>query len=518
MSTTLTRLARYLADVRHFPAMKLDLARTERVLFAVLLVAICLIPYPALPPAQGPHGYLSSHGLTLAAHLSPEHHFLMYNRIMVDSSGAEHYEAYNRFSIVPFALIRGAMAFGGDDLFAQIAAARKLMLLFWLGAMFCAYLTFKRLGRRSLAALTVVLFAFSTRFFLSYNDMVFNDIPALFGCMLLFHGFVVHWRENRPRQLLAKALVAVALGWQAFAMLFPAVALLWWKNRRTKENLLLAGAPLLLGVALLAFNLANECNATRTHLLETSTAKSIAYRFGIASDETYAPPLAVELQNSYFLREQAHRLGVSMIPPLVEEVVSALNYSVFLRFDVWLSPFGPYDWIWGVLALALALCAIWRGWTPHFPALCLVALALCWTFPMKHFTFQHDFQALFLVGIPLVLFDALLRRIPDKSKILPLLAIAALISALFSEIHSLESKTQGSTEAHERLTALQSIAETLRAERHPVICVNPQAVEKIGGAGQTLGFTLPEARFTADERVAQWRLLDTPVRIERLDP
>ena len=494
---------------------KIDVKRAEHLLFAFLLLVVCLLPYPELAPTQGLHGYLSSHGLTLARNLSPENHFLMYNRVVVDSAGVDHYEAYNRFSVVPFLLIRGAMELGGDDLFAQVTAARKLMLLFWLCAMFSAYLTFKRLGRRPLIAATVVMLAFSTRFFLRYNDMVFNDLPALFGCMLLFHGLVVHWQENRPRQLLVKALVAVALGWQAYAMLFPAVALLQWKNRRTKEKLLLAGAPLLLGVALLAFNLANECVATHKPLLETSTAQSIAYRFGVASDEEYAP-LAVELKPSYFLREQGHRLGVSMIPPLVEEVFSALNYGVFLRFGVWLSPFGPHDWIWGAIALVLALCALWRGWVPRFPASCLLALAFCWTFPMKHFTFQHDFQTIFLVGIPLVLFDALLRRIPEKSRILPLLAVAAAATFLFAEINLCESKEREQTDAHERLVALQGIADALQAENYPIIYVEKNTVEKIGGAGQTLGFALPNARFTHDERVAQWRLLDNPLRIERI--
>ena len=113
--------------------------RLERVLFAILLLAVCLLPYPDIAPKGNDHyGFVSSHGLALAAHLSPERHFLMYNRIVVDAVGADHYEAYNRFSIVPYALIRGAMELGGDDLFAQVTSARKLMLLFWLAAAFCA--------------------------------------------------------------------------------------------------------------------------------------------------------------------------------------------------------------------------------------------------------------------------------------------------------------------------------------------------------------------------------------------
>ena len=494
---------------------KIPLERAECILFAVLLLAVCFVPYPALAPTHGLHGYLSAHGMTLAAHLSPERHFLMYNHIMVDSAGNEQYWAYNRFPVFPFALIRGAMALGGDDLLAQIVCARKLMLLFWIAAAFCAYLALKRLKLPPLAALTVVLFSFASHCFLEYNDMIFNDVPELFGCMLLFHGLVVHWQENRPRQLLVKALIAIALGWQAYAMLFPAVALLQWKNRRTKENLLLAGAPLLLGVALLTFNLANECIATHTPLLETSTVKSIAYRFGLASDEEYAP-LAAELENVRFLRHQFHHLGVASLPPLAEHLIAAMNYALFLHFGVWLNLFGTHDWIWGAIARVLAICALWRGWFPRFPAFCLLALAICWTVPMKHFTFQHDFQAMFFVGVPLMLYGAAFRKIPANSKILPIVAVIAVGTLLTAEFQALEEKIPRQEEARPRLVAMLAIADSLRDESHPLIRVKDIDLERIGGCGRVLDFSLPHARYTTDERIAQWKVFDYPPRIERL--
>ena len=491
--------------------------RFERALFAALLLIVWLLPYPELAPSKGHNGFLSSHGLTLAAHLSPERHLLMYNRIVVDSAGVDHYEAYNRFSVVPFLLIRGAMELGGDDLFAQVTAARKLMLLFWLGAMFCAYLAFKRLGRSSLVALTVVMLAFSTPFFLRYNDMVFNDVPALFGCMLLFHGLVVHWQENRPRQLLVKALVAVALGWQAYAMLFPAVALLQWKNRRTKENLLLAGAPLLLGVALLAFNLANECIATQTPLSETSTAKSISFRHGNAPDSSYAS-YAYALDQRAFAKEQLYRIGVSATPAILQQVLALLNKSLVPFSGKWL--------IWkttavhGILALAVVACALALAARRKeaFPPFCLLALALCWTLPMKHFTAFHDFQAIFLVGVPLILFDFLLGFLPSKSKIHPILATIFLASFVVAAVQICEDKISTQAESHSRIVELQAVTDSLRSESLPVILLADTAYKEIGGARHTLGFSLPQARFTDDERVAQWRLLDNPVRIERIVP
>ena len=134
---------------------------------------------------------------------------------------------------------------------------------------------------------------------------------------------------------------------------------------------------------------------------------------------------------------------------------------------------------------------------------------------MKHFVFCHEFQAIFLVGIPLILFDALLRRMPDKSKILPVLAIVALASSFLAELDSVEAKSPGQDSARERLAALQTIAETLRQAERPIVYIQDPSVEATDGDRHSLEFALPDARFTHDERMAQWRLLDNPLRIER---
>ena len=59
------------------------------VIMACAMLAVLLTPLPRYGFLPDHHGFLSSHGLTLAAHLSPEHHFLMYNRIAVDSACCE---------------------------------------------------------------------------------------------------------------------------------------------------------------------------------------------------------------------------------------------------------------------------------------------------------------------------------------------------------------------------------------------------------------------------------------------
>ena len=480
---------------------KISARKAEWVLFALALVAVLLVPLPRYGFLPDHHGFLSSHGLTLAAHLSSEHHFLMYNRIVADSVGVEHYEAYNRFSIVPFALIRCAMEFGGEDLFSEYACAQKLMLLFMLGAMFCAFLALKRLRGNAWLALTTVMLAFSSYYFVYYGDMVFNDMPSLFGCMLVFHGLVTHLQENRPKQLLAKSLVAVAMGWQVYAMLLPSLAVLWWKNRRTKENALLAAVPVVFGALLLAFNLANECIATQKPLMETSTVKSILFRFGDANDDRYAP-WREELRNAAFLKEQLWRMGTSAIPgatnmALAEVNVFAVRHS---RLGALLSPFSCA----GVAFILIALGFVFRK-VPRFPALSLLFLAFCWTLPMKHFTAFHDFQSLFFVGIPIVLYDGLLGMLPRKKVLFMTFAVVALISMGVSWNLEYLQKAEMQADSGAALRNLQRAADEIRDNPEAVVFVDGDYTT-IGGAHHAVAFALPNAVFTNDSTRAQYIL------------
>ena len=136
---------------------------------------------------------------------------------------------------------------------------------------------------------------------------------------------------------------------------------------------------------------------------------------------------------------------------------------------------------------------------------------------MKHFTFQHDFQAMFFVGVPLMLYGAAFRKIPSNSKILPIIAVVAAATLLQAEIRALDEKIPVHADARTRFIPFQAIADSLRDEDHPVISVREIDMERIGGCGRAIDFALPRVRYTHDERLAQWKVFDHPPRIERLN-
>ena len=135
---------------------------------------------------------------------------------------------------------------------------------------------------------------------------------------------------------------------------------------------------------------------------------------------------------------------------------------------------------------------------------------------MKHFTFQHDFQAMFFVGVPLMLYGAAFRKFPASSKLLPIVAVIAAGTLLAAEIRALDEKIPVHADARARFVPFQAIADSLRDEDHPVISVKGIDMERIGGCGRAIDFALPRVRYTTDERIAQWKIFDHPPRIERI--
>ena len=133
----------------------------------------------------------------------------------------------------------------GDDLSAQLAAARSLMLALFCGAALLAYfslcrvLAFRRPSRRASnrwIALSATLFAFGSGAAASADTVAVEGAPAAFGGFLLFHGMAVFCGEGRFRQLLVKTGAALLLGWGACLLLAPFVGLGLWAERRRRAG------------------------------------------------------------------------------------------------------------------------------------------------------------------------------------------------------------------------------------------------------------------------------------------
>ena len=172
----------------------------------------------------GYHNWMSSHHLTIAVNLSPQHGFQRFHYLVVDRDNTVRYIPYNRFPPGGYAIMKAAtLPFEGSP-YAQLHAARILMLLFFTAAAVLAYMSLCRLTSNRWIALTAVLLAFSSYYLLYYNDMTANEgMIDFFGVMLTFHGMVVFVQEGRFRQLLVKTCIALLLGWHVLALLLPFV-------------------------------------------------------------------------------------------------------------------------------------------------------------------------------------------------------------------------------------------------------------------------------------------------------
>ena len=380
----------------------------------------------------------------MAVNLSPAHDFLRFHHLTRRYGEDYGYSSpYNRFPVGGYALISLATLPFRDDLSAQLYAARMLMLAFFAAAAAAAYFAMSRLWSGRWIALTAVLSSFSSYYCLYYNDMVTPEtMMSLFGVLLTFHGIVVFLAEGRFRQLLVKACAALLLGWHVLALILAFVALgmareivrtrstvrgqgatgppveppaaLPPRGVKSRRYLTFGVVSLLFAATILTFNFVNEYAADDggTAWTDLSSVRSMLKRTGWNEDfnENYAEALAW----SPFLQEQFRRIGRLSMPfalfadadpsgrstdqwrgrlsmPLVLFAGADPARSSLLRFGV------------AVTVACLVCLAFFR---PRLPAVALVASGFCWSLPMRNQTAVHDYECLFYVGVPLVVFAA----------------------------------------------------------------------------------------------------------------
>ena len=398
----------------------------------------------------GLHDAVSAHYLAVAANLSAEHDFLLFNRQTLDKDGAPSYVPYNRFPLGGYALIKLATLPFGNDFSAQIHAARVVFLLFFAGSAVLAYLSLRRLTANRWIALTASLLAFSSYYLLYYNDMTATENGlSLFGALLTFHGMVLFVQEGRFRQLLVKACAALLLGWHVYAFLLPFIVLgvanelnrarrlsappsLAGRIKRgaaallSSRHLRLGVVTLLFGLAVLSFNLGNEYRALdgEVALTELPTAKSMTYRFG--ADDEWNEDNAEALAWGNFLENQFYRIARATLPFAISPFDNKAIHEDKDYFGV----------IVGVLASGAAVIGLLFARQRMLLAT-LVLSGFCWALPMRHNTAfaYHEFESVFYVGVPLVLFSMGLlglRRLFGDRLLVGLSAAALLVFVLSS--------------------------------------------------------------------------------------
>ena len=393
--------------------------------------------------------HISSHHLSIAVNLSPEHGFQRFERRFIDEGGAVRYAPYNRFPIGGYILMKLATLPVSGNPSVQITAARILMLLFFTGAAVLAYLSLCRLTSNRWIALTATLLAFSSYYLLYYNDMIANEgVPDLFGVLLTFHGMVVFVQEGRFRQLLVKTCIALLIGWHVLALLAPFVifglARELWQARSAAATstpspppyyvklkraasalfrsryLLLGAVALGFGLSVLAFNFTMEYTALdgETPLTELPSFKSMLKRTSV--NQGLVP-------NSWhwgaaFLEAQFNGIFLMFIPYSLlgsDGVIAELSTRPSNRRDA-------------VLGVVLsAACLIGSLFVrPRILFATLASFGFFWALPMRHSNTVHGFESIYYIGLPLVFFAITLllaRRLTNRDGVIAAAAVVALL-------------------------------------------------------------------------------------------
>ena len=190
------------------------------------------------------NGGASAATLARAANRSPEHGLAAFSRRSLDPEGRMVYETAAGGSVAGDLVLAAVVRHFRDDLGAQVVAARALMVSLFSGAALLAFLSLRRLFASRGAgsgwiALAATLFAFGSAAAGFADTVAVEAAPELFGVFLLFHGMAVFRDEGRFPQLALKCAAALALGWQAAALVFPfaAAGLAASLSRRTNESL-----------------------------------------------------------------------------------------------------------------------------------------------------------------------------------------------------------------------------------------------------------------------------------------
>lgn len=364
----------------------------------------------------GHHDWVTSQYLAQTVNLSPEHNFLSFVARTLNRTGETEYLVYERWPIGSIVLTKLAILLVGDDLSAQIYAARIVMLLFFCGSGLLAYASLARLIDDRLIACVATLVPFSSYYALYYNDAFAPDIgPALFGVLLTFHGMTLVAQEGRFRQLLVKACMALLLSWHVYALLVPFIVLgltnaLIAKTVRsfrlspltsgnqTADRKISAGRYLTLGavtgfwgLSVLSFNVVTAYFAFNGQitLTEIPLFQSLNMRFfeGASSLVATNPHLAWPI----YLENEFYRIARLTLPftlsPFENPAVSGESGDTLAVI---------------IGMFTLKICLVGLIFAPNRILLgSFVISGFFLTLPLRNHVGFHDFCSLFYIGLPL---------------------------------------------------------------------------------------------------------------------
>lgn len=369
----------------------------------------------------GLYSGVSIHGMTLSRNLmNSEHPLFMYMSKEIHD-GKITYDAYNRFPVFPF-LLTGILTHPFEhDLALQSYLARQLMNIFFFLSIIITFRLVYELVDNKYWALCVALVAFSSNYMLFYNDMIFNDIPALLGFTIALYGVAKAQKSKlKISHIIFYSLFPISLGWQPYAVyatwfliesiesLFQKEATMGLKisNIFKQQSFKIMLLAVIWGALVLGLQLLNEWRIVGGSFAGIPSVNSALWRSGIISAKGHTQYIWAFDWPS-FLSGQSQAIATMLIPfwPIFE-VDLGINASILLVASLI---------IYTLIRFLKDRSNINRM---H---LILIFSGLLWAIPMRRFVALHEFQSIFYVGFTISAYTVLLSHV--NSKVLRMLAI-----------------------------------------------------------------------------------------------
>jgi hypothetical protein len=469
------------------------------IIFLVALVVIWFQNYN-ISFQQGHHGFLSSHGATIAKNISLENNLLMFDLLSRDDEGNPVFHAYNRFPITSFLILKIPMLIFSKDLGFQILAARYTMILFYLGTMYFAYLALSLLLKNRLLSITIVLISFSSFYIQYYNDMIFNDTFTLFGIFLVFHGISVYVGDNsKYAQLVIKSLLSILFGWQAYTLILVFIIYSFLmhigsikkggdKKIFTSPYFKLGLSTLMLGIFILSLQLFNESKMTNKPLNETDTISSMKKRMG--ENNTFENKYAKRLEFNNVAKTQFERIKIISTPgslTLYDKSYTAGYFNLL------------------IIIFLISLLAQYKKYKSTYRVLIIFALSgFIWGFGMKNFTMFHDFQSIYYIGIPILLYASILsfiyNSVKKKNTVLVIILFFSSLNFFYETYTFNKIKNNMSKKSNIFTKDMQFIKN--KVENNKTICIDGN-IKNVCGGRHACAFYLSNNYLQKDSKQIQ---------------
>lgn len=356
------------------------------------------------------YGSTSAHGLTLSKNLfTGDHQFFMFSsRELIN--GKIVYDAYNRFPVFPFLLTGLLIQPFDNNLSFQIYIARQLMNLFFFLSILVVFKLVNELVKNKYIAISIAFITFSSYYMLSYNDMIFNDTPALLGYVIALYCVVISQKKKLSAyQIIFFALFPVSLGWQPYAvfgvwLIMDFIELLLEKKSLREKLVSLIKKPsfivmilaIIWGTLILSFQIFNEWRIIGGSFADLPSVSSALWRSGLVSAEGRTSFIWAFDWFTY-LPGQFKTITIMLVPfwP-VFQIDFGINASIFIV----------------VILIIYNLLKYFKDKSSlNKVHLILIFSGFLWTIPMKHFVALHDFQSIFYIGFAISVYLLLFSQI-----------------------------------------------------------------------------------------------------------